>query len=156
MVKKFFQDFRREEGFSKPLGVAGFCWGGKHTILLSHQENFVEAEGTSRPLLDAGFTGHPSFLDLPTDVEKITVPIAWALPEMDHHIKVPQVADMIAKIVENKPDEQKGELKIYYGCRHGFCVRADVLSGDVTNQAVEAEDQAIEWFDAKLGPRSGL
>lgn len=154
MLKKFFQDFRRAEGFSEPLGVAGFCWGGKHTVLLSHQENFIAIDGSLKPLLDAGFIGHPSFLDIPKDVEKIARPISWAVPEMDHHITVPQTTDMIAKIVDNKPDEQKGELKIYYGCRHGFCVRADVLSaGDVTNQAVEAEDQAIEWFNAKLEPK---
>lgn len=135
------------------LGVAGFCWGGKHTVLLSHQENFVD--GT--PLLDAGFVGHPSFLEIPRDVDKIAVPISWALADQDHHLTVPQMTDAIATTVENKPDEQKGEVRIYKGCRHGFCVRVDVFSGDTagfTSQAIEAEDQAIAWFDAKLGGAS--
>lgn len=171
VVQKFLQDFRQDQGFGEPLGVAGFCWGGKHTVLLSHADNFfavaqnateggdwndnTNSAGRKAPLLDAGFVGHPSFLDIPHDVQKIAVPIAWALAEQDHHIKVPDVTDVITKIVEtDQPDETKGQVKIYHGCRHGFCVRVDVLSGDVNgfaNQAIEAEDQAIEWFNDKLG-----
>lgn len=175
VVRKFFQDFREEHGWDdEPLGVAGFCWGGKHTILLSHEDNFFATAkknlaqrdsdddddntgggGGRKPLLDAGFVGHPSFLDIPRDVEKIAVPVAWALAGQDHHIKVPEVVDAITKIVEDQPDQKKkGQVKVYHGCRHGFCVRVDVLSGDANgfvNQAIEAEDQAIEWFNSKLG-----
>lgn len=117
----------------------------------------MDVQGARKPLLDAGFIGHPSFLEIPNDVEKLAVPVSWALAEQDHHIKVPQMTDTIAKIVENKSDEHKGEVKIYNGCRHGFCVRVDVLAGDVNgfaNQAGEAEDQAIEWFKAKFGSQS--
>lgn len=68
-VKTFFSAFRKAEGSALPVGVAGFCWGGKHTVLLTHEDNYLD----SRPMLEAAFTGHPSFLELPTDVEKITV-----------------------------------------------------------------------------------
>lgn len=164
VVKKFFEDLRNEgEGATQPVGVAGFCWGGKHTVLLSHQVNFVDVDvaqqgsatssSKKKPLLDAGFVGHPSFLDIPTDVEKLAVPVAWALAEQDHHIKAPHMTDMVAHIVANKPDEHKGEVKVYPGCRHGFCVRVDQFAGDVNGfatQAGEAEDQAIEWFNAQF------
>lgn len=157
VVKKFFEAFTREEGSTLPVGVAGFCWGGKHTVLLSHEENYLDIDGSTRkPMLKAGFVGHPGFLEIPKDVEKITVPIAWAIPELDHHLKVPEVSDVITKIVENKPEEQRGQVKIYPDCHHGFCVRAQMVAGDISKQVVEAEDQAISWFNTKLGIGSSL
>lgn len=104
-------------------------------------------------MVDAAFTGHPSFLDLPRDIGRITVPTSFALPERDHHIKVPRDSDVISRMVEDLPEAQRGEVKVYMACAHGFCVRADPLSGDVTKQAGEAEDQAIAWFNAKLGAK---
>lgn len=149
-VKTFFDAFRKDEGAGLPVGVAGFCWGGKHTISLTHAENYLENDGSFQPMLDAAFVGHPSFLDLPGDVNKINIATFFAVPEKDHHVKVPKDTDMIRKIIKEKPDAQRGEVKVYEGCAHGFCVRADPLSGDVTKQAVEAEDQAIAWFNNKL------
>lgn len=150
-VKAFFEAFCKHEGAVLPVGVAGFCWGGKHTISLSHAESYLEHDGATHPMLDAAFVGHPSFLELPGDIDKITVPTFFAVPEKDHHVKVPKDTDMITKIMERKSNAQRGQVKIYEGCAHGFCVRADPMSGDVTKQAVEAEDQAISWFNTKLG-----
>lgn len=150
-VKAFFAALRRAEGSTLPIGVAGFCWGGKHTISLTYPENYSQDDGIApRPMVDAAFTGHPSFLEVPRDIGSITVPTSFALPEKDHHIHVPRDSDVVSRILEGLPEEQRGEVRIYEGCAHGFCVRADPLSGDVTRQAVEAEDQAIAWFDAKL------
>lgn len=55
--------------------------------------------------------------------------------------------------MDGKPEGQRGEFKVYAGCAHGFCVRGDVfgLAEDVSKQASEAEDQAIAWFNLKLG-----
>lgn len=69
---------------------------------------------------------------------------------------MPKLSDMVTKAVEEKPEPQRGEVVIYKGCAHGFCVRADPLSGDVTKQAAEAEDQAIAWFKSKLGSRKPI
>lgn len=66
---------------------------------------------------------------------------------------MPEHSDVIMKNMEGKPETQRGEVRIYGSCAHGFCVRADPLSGDVTKQAEEAEDQAIAWFDSQLGFR---
>lgn len=151
IVKKFFEAFRREEGARLPVGVAGFCWGGGHTIFLSQQENYIDIDGASEPLFDAGFTGHPSFIQVPKHIEKIAIPISFAVPEKDHQIKVPVDTDVIARIMENKPEAQRGEVKVYEGCGHGFCVRADPTCADVAKQAAEAEEQAIAWFNTKLG-----
>jgi hypothetical protein len=56
----------------------------------------------------------------------------------------------IEEIVESKPDGQKGEVKIYPNCGHGFCIRADTRFLDVMAQAAAAEDYCIEWFDKKF------
>lgn len=99
--------------------------------------------------------GHPSFLALPRDVARITVPTSFALPAGDHHVKVPRDSDVVRRILEEElPGDRRGprgEVRIYEGCAHGFCVRADPLSGDVARQAAEAEDQAVAWFNAKMG-----
>ncbi|EGR51757.1 uncharacterized protein TRIREDRAFT_33169, partial [Trichoderma reesei QM6a] len=68
-VKGFFEQLRKEEGSSLPVGAAGFCWGGKQVILLAHGDTI-----DGRPLIDAGFTGHPSLLSIPGDIEKLKVP----------------------------------------------------------------------------------
>lgn len=88
-------------------------------------------------------------LDLPGDIDKITLPVSFALSEKDHHITVPEKADMVRRIVEER---KEGEVRVYEGCGHGFCVRADPLAGegDGFEKAVEAQDQAIAWFNKKL------
>lgn len=56
--------------------------------------------------------------------------------------------EQIRGIIENKPEgEGRGEVKIYYGASHGFCVRADLVLRDGERQAVEAEEQALHWFN---------
>lgn len=147
-VKAFFTALRAST--TLPVGAAGFCWGGKHTLLLSHKTNFTEQ---GRPLIDAGFTGHPSMVDFPSDIDKIAVPMSFALPEKDHQIKVPEQSNVLSEIVVNgKPEGLEGEVKVYARCGHGFCVRADVMTkdSDDAEQSLEAQDQAIGWFDKKL------
>ncbi|CAN8098544.1 unnamed protein product [Discula destructiva] len=153
-VKAFFQAFRRDEGSSLPVGVAGFSWGGKHALLLTHQDNFPTLDGTPRPMVDAAFIGHPTSVDVPRDFEKMRVPVSFAIPERDHHVRAPAQTDLLSKVLESKAADQRGELHVYAGCAHGFCVRSDFLSaGSVETQAVEAEDQAIAWFNSRLGLR---
>lgn len=143
-VKTFFESLRKEEGSTVPVFAAGFCWGGKHVALLG-------ADDVDGSLLVAAFTGHPSMLDVPGEIEKIHIPASFAVGDHDPHVPVDKAKE-IQKIVEAKPDGQKGEMKIYDGCSHGFCVRADTGSFDVAQQAVAAEDQCIAWFDKHLKP----
>lgn len=139
-VKGFFEQLRKEEGQALPIGAAGFCWGGKHTVTLAHG-----AEINGQPLIDAGFTGHPSLLSLPSDVEKIKRPVSFACAEDDNQISLKQ-AEKIKAIVTAFPEPYKGELRVYQKTGHGFAVRADLKVPDVAAQAAAAEDQAIAWF----------
>ncbi|KAF9885832.1 hypothetical protein FE257_012304 [Aspergillus nanangensis] len=136
IVRSFFESVRQNEGARLPIGVAGFCWGGKHAIYLAHG-----AEIDGKPLINASFTGHPSFLNVPGDIEKINIPVSLAVGDLDS-VVTPVVAKEIEKILSGKD----GEVKIYVGAGHGFCVRADSVLSDASRQAAESEDQAIDWF----------
>lgn len=129
-----------------PVGAAGFCWGGKHTVLLAADEELVNG----KRLLDAGFTGHPSMLSVPADIKAMTLPVAFALAENDTAVSVQQT-EQIKQIVEGQPEVQRGEVVVYNGCGHGFCIRADPTNDDVAKQAAEAEDQCIRWFNKHFG-----
>lgn len=150
-VKAFFEALRRDEGSSLPVGVAGFSWGGKHALLLTHRDNYLDLEGTSNTMVDAAFIGHPISVDIPRDFDKITVPTSFAIPQEDHHIRAPRDTDVLLGILESKPVAERGEVRVYERCAHGFCARADFSSaGSVEQQAVDAEDQAVAWFNSKL------
>lgn len=140
-VKMFFEALRHAN-VDLPIGAAGFCWGGKHVVLLAGDKARVDG----KPLFDAGFTGHPSLLAIPKDIEKMELPVAFAIGDEDAHIPINQVR-AIQQIVESKRDAQKGEVKIYPKCGHGFCIRADTRFLDVVAQAAAAEDHCIEWFN---------
>lgn len=139
IVKSFMESLRRNEAAELPVGVTGYCWGGKHVVSLA--EGFT-VDG--KPLIDAGFTAHPSLLSLFGDIEKITVPVSFALGEKDGMISVDQ-AKQLEKILLDKPEGQKGESRVYDGYGHGFACRVDVTNDDPKG-AVEAEDQALTWF----------
>lgn len=148
IVKAFFESLRMEVKKSTPIGAAGFCWGGKHVVLLADPEHKVNG----KPMYDAGFTGHPSFLDVPKEIGRIAIPISFAVGDKDNQLSVPRDTDVISRIMEGKTEGERGEVRVYQGCGHGFCVRADPVAeeGLAAAKATEAEDQAIAWFNAKF------
>jgi dienelactone hydrolase len=150
VVESFFSALRRSTDAKTPIGAAGFCWGGKHTVLLAHGAS-TDVNGVSTRLIDAGFTGHPSFLSVPGDIEKLVVPVSFALGELDSVLKGESIG-VVQRIVEEK-EEVGGEVRVYLGAGHGFCVRADTAAGDSSRQAGEAEEQAVAFFQRVFGRR---
>ncbi|KAJ3539186.1 hypothetical protein NM208_g5590 [Fusarium decemcellulare] len=138
-VKSFFEQLRQAEQVL-PIGAAGFCWGGKHAVLLAQG-----AEVDGKPLINVAFSGHPSFLDLPSDVEKITLPMSFAIGDKDNQVPLEKAQDVKA-IVEAKEGSDKGEVRIYEDATHGFTLRAALEMENVAQKAAEAEAQAIDWF----------
>ena len=137
------------EGTKLPIGAAGFCWGGKHTINLAH--GFRTPSGVN--LIDAAFTAHPSNLVVPDEIEKVRLPLSIAQPEKDMALKPAQYSLIKEKLGEIQLDgEDEGEKKLqwecteYKGATHGFAVRAD-SSKDEGKPAAEAEEQAVRWFE---------
>ncbi|KAK5998380.1 Hydrolase pyvD-like protein [Cladobotryum mycophilum] len=103
-VKGFFEQLRKEEGETLPIGTAGFCWGGKYVVLLAQG---LEING--KPLIDAGFTGHPSLLSVPGDIQKITRPLSIAIGDKDSVLSVPQ-AQKVKGILEGNEGPAKGRF----------------------------------------------
>lgn len=147
LVHSFFAALRATEAAHLPLFAAGFCWGGKHAVLLAHG---ARTPDDSQPLIDAAFTGHPSMLSLPSDIDQIILPVSFAIGDKDIAIK-PRDIETIRRIVEAKPEAERGEVKTYEGAGHGFCVRADHVLEDAEEQARMAEEQCLGWFDRHCG-----
>lgn len=116
------------------IGIAGFCWGGKYTILLSHEPN----------LIDVGFTAHPSKMKFPEEWDAVKKPLSVAIGDVDMGIKIDMVRDI--KALLEKKEVVPCELTVYPGAKHGFAVRADPKDEGQTKSAGEAEDQALAWF----------
>lgn len=143
-VKKFFDDVRCNEGKDLPIGVAGFCWGGKHAFLLAREK---DSAANGKPLLDSAFTGHPSGLEIPADIGKVKLPLAIAIGTKDIMLYGEKL-EQTKKILGEKKFET--EVQVYKGAGHGFCVRADPTTEDAVRQAKEAEEQAVSWFKRTL------
>ncbi|CEL10698.1 hypothetical protein ASPCAL13813 [Aspergillus calidoustus] len=97
-------------------------------------------------------TCHPSFLSVPGDIEKLVVPVSFALAELDSVLKGESIG-VVKRVVEEK-EEVGGEVRVYPRAGHGFCVRADTAVPDSSRQAEEAEEQAIAFFQRVFGRRT--
>jgi dienelactone hydrolase len=145
-VTSWLEALRNSPEAHLPIGAAGFCWGGKHTINLCH--------GIKTPrdhnLIDVGFTAHPSNLSIPEEIEKVRLPLAIAHAEKDMSLKMAQY-EIIKETLEKLRKEEgvESECVVYEGATHGFSVRADE-SKDEAKQAAEAEEQAIKWFQTQF------
>jgi dienelactone hydrolase len=113
LIQKFLSTLRADPAHKK-IGAVGFCWGGRYAILLTHTD--------ANPAVDAAVALHPSFLNLPGEVEKIARPVAVEVGDSDDIIKMPDVE----KIQEVFKSKDGCEVKVYEEQVHGFSVRADL------------------------------
>ncbi|KAJ8061396.1 hypothetical protein OCU04_010452 [Sclerotinia nivalis] len=155
-VLSFFQALRSSEPpfptNNLKVGVAGFCWGGKHTILLAQdslssriQRHHSQAESsTPQPLIDCAFTAHPSYIEVPKDIEAIKIPISVAVGDEDSVMKIPQI-NLMKEILRMKNDGNY-EVNIVPGAKHGFASRTHPNDKHEMECANRAETQAIDWF----------
>ena len=154
-VTAFFDSLRKSQQLS--IGVAGFCWGGKHAILLTHK-----ASGNGTALVDAAFTAHPSGLDLPADINAVDVPLSIAIGTKDMVMNMKAITEARTALEANTGVPH--ELVVYEGARHGTCIlcscrklmrigfacRGNPSDDREEEQAGEAENQAVAWFTKHL------
>jgi len=116
--------------------------------MLAQKDSGVKVNGYALPLVDAGFAGHPAWLEVPGDLEKLKRPTAFALAEKDTSLPMEE-AVKIKIVVEALPEGARGEARIYENCGHGFCSRADYLhkESEIAQKVDEAERQCVDWFD---------
>lgn len=134
------------------IGSAGFCWGGKYTILLSQGEKY--AGGGRKDLVDGAFVAHPSKMAFPSDWEKISTPFSMAIGDVDLGIGIEHVRE-IEGVLEGKMKrarngveemENASEVVVYEGAKHGFAIRGDWEDEGQRKSAEGAKEQALKWF----------
>jgi dienelactone hydrolase len=136
---KFFRDLRKAEAKDLPLGVAGFCFGGFFVFQLAKDPERVDG----KPLIDCGFTAHPSFLTVPKDGEEAKLPVSVSIGDDDMALKSDKAYEL-QKVFEKNPVEH--EMVIIPGVKHGFAVRWNPHDEKENKHAQEAEDQAVNWY----------
>jgi dienelactone hydrolase len=152
-IFEFFKSLRTSppseiEGLK--IGVAGFCWGGQHAILLAHNTPSSRAHragaeaGQLLPLIDCAYTAHPSFVAVPKELEEVTVPLSIAVGDIDIQMNHAQALE--AKEILEKKLAGDNELIIYPGAQHGFAVRGDPEDPTQVALGEKARSQALSWF----------
>lgn len=121
--------------------AAGFCWGGKHVIMLTHKEE--------THLTDGVFAAHPSALSLPQDIDNVRKPVSIAVGTKDSWLNMDQIRNISKTLrrLETEVADMQSEVVTYDGANHGFSVRIDVKNPKQVEQARQAEQQAINWFN---------
>lgn len=143
-VTGFLSQLQQHKEAGLPVGIAGFCWGGLHTVRLTHDTAEMKTS-SGRALADAFFTAHPSSIDIAQDIGNVARPLSIAIGDDDGVMGIKQVREA-ESILENMDVDTS--VVIYPGAKHGFAVRASRAEPDSkeTRQAKEAEEQAIAWF----------
>jgi dienelactone hydrolase len=142
-MTSFLTELRANTDNSIPIGVAGYCWGGKHAIVLAHGTTTLP--DSTRTLVNCAFAAHPSGLDFPSDIEKISLPFSLAIGDKDVMMG-PKMVEESREILEKKKGRVHSEVVVYAGAKHGFAVRGDPGSEREVEQEGQAQDQAVEWF----------
>ncbi|KAK6526276.1 hypothetical protein TWF694_004879 [Orbilia ellipsospora] len=107
IITNFFKALREAHSSTgEKIGVAGFCWGGRYAILV---DSYV----------DAIYSAHPSFLQIPSEVEPVTKPISFALGDKDVVVPMSKVEQI--KGVLKKKENLDSEVIIYEGMEHCKC-----------------------------------
>lgn len=149
-IVKYAKSMRADLPEDGKLGVCGFCWGGYGSTKLCTEPR---EEGSSKPLIDAQFNAHPSFLKIPDmivdAVKKFGVPYSSAVAPKDFMLSEKKALETEARLRKEvgEPQSCNYEFIVHEGCKHGFAVRADPFNDKVEAQGAEdAAQQAINWF----------
>ncbi|KAH6974215.1 dienelactone hydrolase [Ilyonectria sp. MPI-CAGE-AT-0026] len=143
-MTEFLKQVQDHKDVALPVGIAGFCWGGLHTIRLTHDTAETKTAG-GHALADAFFTAHPSKVDVVQDIGKVRHNLSIAIGDDDAVMGINQVRQAESILASIDVDTS---VVIYPGAKHGFSIRASRAKPDSkeTRQAQEAEEQAIAWF----------
>jgi dienelactone hydrolase len=139
-VLSFFEAVRLNEGSSLPIGVAGFCWGAKHAVVLAQGK----LASSGKALVDACFVAHPSGVEIPADLETVIKPLSLAAGDQDFVTSLKEIERWRSVTDALTVDT---EVQVYSGAGHGFAIRADPKSERIMEQSDKAEHQAVNWFE---------
>eukprot|EP01088_Endostelium_zonatum_P012154 TRINITY_DN26333_c0_g1_i1.p1 TRINITY_DN26333_c0_g1~~TRINITY_DN26333_c0_g1_i1.p1 ORF type:complete len:277 (-),score=53.86 TRINITY_DN26333_c0_g1_i1:37-867(-) len=126
----------------KKIGSIGFCWGGRHTVLL--------CDPSSEQTVDCAVAAHPSGLSIPGEIKPIARPILFEVGSID-----PMMSEEDAKKVEEAFAEKKEtpvpyKIEIFPGMVHGFAIRGDLQNAEQREARKRALELGINWFQQYL------
>jgi dienelactone hydrolase len=166
-IRDWLYRLRTERGASAKIGVAGFCWGGHFSIVLTHPDagNYAgvevperslpegQAKGQMRSLahvIDCSFTAHPALVEVPGHIEAAVQPLSVANGDDDEWMGRKDMQKLVETIeAKNRgvsEGEQKFEAVVYPGAPHGFAVRGNRDDPLQKERGDQSEDQAVRWF----------
>ena len=90
---------------------------------------------------------HPSALKLPVDFEKVEVPLSICHASKDFQLSMQAVDQIKELLAKQGMSEGKHEVMIVEGAAHGFAVRGNPADEKELECGLQAEDQAIAWFE---------
>lgn len=144
IVKSYFEAVR-EANPSLPIAASGFCWGGRHAIVLANGLRTPSGKLYS----DANFAAHPSNVVMPDDFKGVTMPLSIAEGTEDFvfSLKEAQEAEAILREKKDKGVVKFAEVVYYEKAGHGFAVRADPDTKEAVEKAAQSVLQAVNFFD---------
>jgi len=120
----------------KNIGVYGFCWGAKISIL---------AGGEGTPFSSVAMV-HPAMLSA-ADAEKLTVPLAMYITKDESVDEYNKINDIIAK----KPFASKSDSTNYENMFHGFAAaRADLKNEENKKEFKDVYGKLATFFGNTL------
>ena len=111
-------------------------------------------------LIDCAFVAHPSNLSLPSDIDRVILPLRICQGSEDFVLNmdgVRQIEGIFAKKESQLDQNDRGKfvISVVEGAKHGFAVRGDLGIEEEVKQGMVAEDHAVDWFQKWLGNSFG-
>ncbi len=122
----------------KKVGLVGFCFGGKYAVQYGATD-----------LCSAVVACHPSFIDVPSMIPGVRVPISFAVAK-DDEIYDAATSKKAAQILEENGIPYENRIYAGKGIGHGFAVRGDTKNPVQKAALEEATAQTIAWFQRFL------
>jgi dienelactone hydrolase len=98
-------------------------------------------------LVDVTAVAHPSFVEIPTEIENLKKPCLFLMAETDQQFG-PEKQAQAREILKNRSEEFK--FVFYPGTNHGFAVRNDKSQEIPAKAAEDAKNQAVDFFKKYL------
>ena len=121
----------------KRVFVIGYCWGAWGAYMLAAKPGLVDGISIN----------HPSKLEIPGDLERLTSPTLIVSPYTDSQF--PQESRSIAeKIFDQKAKEDKlfTKIVVYPGFTHGFAARGDTSDAFTYGAVEDAKTESVLFF----------